>query len=144
MALYQVWYNLLHEGLVMGTRPIRRENPPCGNLVIIMAHKSKCSRRKQRQGFFRMIKQLAVFLHWFAGFALILLEIWEIIKNWGNGCFRGLYFIPHYPEIGYKKLRLAEFTLNIIPILSQYRIKRATCTLTEYSPGKADYAETLL
>ncbi|MBR0205016.1 MAG: hypothetical protein IJQ56_11700, partial [Synergistaceae bacterium] len=67
-----------------------------------------------------MIKQLAVFLHWFAGFALILLEIWEIIKNWGNGCFRGLYFIPHYPEIGYKKLRLAEFTLNVGPILSQY------------------------
>ena len=66
----------------MGTRPIKRENSPCRNLVNVMAHKTKHSRRTQRQGFFRWVKDIAVALYWSASFVLIILEIWNVLRSW--------------------------------------------------------------
>ena len=66
----------------MGTRPIKRGSPPCRNLVIVVAKKRSAARQKRRQNFLRKMKQFAVALYWFASFTLVVLEIYEILKNW--------------------------------------------------------------
>ncbi|MBR0202920.1 MAG: hypothetical protein IJQ56_01000, partial [Synergistaceae bacterium] len=86
MALYQVWYNLLHEGPGGGYRGrFTKGILPCRNLVSIMRKQSRRTRMRAVKRLLLLIVILFTVLDWLISFVLKVLTLWDrLLARPGN------------------------------------------------------------